>query len=309
METNMELRTYRATELRADDSTFSLQGYAASFNVLSNDLGSFKEKIAPGAFDDSLDDDASDVRCTYNHSMDTILGRQKNGTLKLDTDQRGLKFRCQLDRNQSGHRDVYAAVKRGDIDACSFAFQADADGQSWDDNGVDENGQRCTVRTLKRVKLFDVAVVSQPAYPSTQVQARASAAAIEKLRNKLHIAVNGSIARLENSVGNDGKLTKKALAEITKRLARSMPSTVTLAAYRAAHTNLSFEQWFEDQTGRKILPKVAMAVRRAMRAAPRTDEERKQRAKEIEQDIYNTDVRRWLATVDTGSVIDKLFGD
>lgn len=163
-----------ASNLRASGSGDSLvlQGYAAKFNVLSHDLGNYREKIAPGAFTKSIAA-GDDVVCTFNHDPNSVLGRTKSGTLKLAQDDTGLAFRCQLDPNQQAHKDLHAAVKRGDIQDCSFAFQCPEDGCDFAQRGVMEDGKTpCNIRTLRNVTLLDCSVVVHPAYPSTQVDAR-----------------------------------------------------------------------------------------------------------------------------------------
>ena len=154
----------------------ALTGYAARFNTKSHPLpGGFTETIAPGAFRRSLAN-GDDVVCTFNHSSDHVLGRTKSGTLRLAEDDKGLKFRCQLDKNQTAHRDLHSAIKRGDIADCSFAFTVDGDDFN---DGTDENGERCILRTVRSVKqLHDVSVVTHPAYGGTSVDARAAATVV-----------------------------------------------------------------------------------------------------------------------------------
>ena len=175
---DLELRTMR-TEVRATKD-FALEGRAASYGVRSQNLGGFVEQIALGAFTKSLGSGA-DVRCTFNHDPNHVLGRTKSGTLQLTDSATGLDFRCQLDKGNSYHRDVYAAVKRGDIDQCSFAFTVPDGGDEWQENGAtDDAGKRCHLRTLRNVNLVDVSAVTYPAYNAsgaTQVSARALALA------------------------------------------------------------------------------------------------------------------------------------
>lgn len=167
-----------ASELRASGSgdNLTLTGYAAKFNVLSHDLGDYREKIAPGAFKQSIAN-GDDCVCTFNHDDNSVLGRTKSGTLLLAEDNIGLRFTCWLDKNQSSHRDIHAAVKRNDIQDCSFAFQCPEDGCDFDQCGVMEDGVTpCNIRTLRKLTLVDVSVVVHPAYPATQVDARSIAA-------------------------------------------------------------------------------------------------------------------------------------
>lgn len=171
--TGTELRYSIGSELRAVLENFEISGIAAAYMVNSRNLGGFVERIAPTAFVRSLRDKA-DVKMLLNHQPDNILGRTKSNTLVLSDSPQGLRFRCKLDESNSFHQSVYASIKRGDLDECSFAFQVPDGGDDWQDNGaVDENGQRCALRTLKDVTLLDASVVTYPAYPQgTHVDAR-----------------------------------------------------------------------------------------------------------------------------------------
>jgi len=153
----------------------ALVGTAASFNVPSPNLQGFREVIAPGAFALSLAAPESDVKCLVNHDPSLILGRQKNGTLKVWEDGHGLNYKCQLDPNNSAHRDFYASIKRGDIDECSFAFTVPDGGDAWDEMQDPETKQYVLRRTLRAINLLDVSAVVYPYYDSpgaTTVQAR-----------------------------------------------------------------------------------------------------------------------------------------
>jgi uncharacterized protein len=165
-----------ALNVRSDDSKqFTLEGLAASFDTLSEDLGGFRERISPSAFDRSLKDN-DDVVALLNHSQNHVLARVKSGTLNIFKVAKGLGFRAQLDPDNSTHRDVYAMCKRGDIHQCSFAFTVPEGGDDWDE-AVDDRGQKFVRRTLKNVNLHDVSVVTRPAYAAdgaTSVDARAT---------------------------------------------------------------------------------------------------------------------------------------
>jgi len=145
----------RTAELRASDKPMVLEGYAAVFNSETN-IGDFREQVAPGAFKDSLE---QDVRFLLNHDG-VPFARSGNGSLKLTEDDHGLHYRAELLDTQSG-RDLYAMVKRGDLNESSFAFTI-AD-EEWADD----------LRTIRSVgKLFDVSVTTFGAYPQTSAEAR-----------------------------------------------------------------------------------------------------------------------------------------
>jgi HK97 family phage prohead protease len=120
----MEVRAF-ATEVRAspvEDGSGALrfEGYAALFNSWSQDLGGFRELIAPGAFTKALT--ADDVRMLMIRDPNDVLGRNRSGTLMLSEDDRGLRFEVTAPKPQWA-RDLHESVKRGDIDQCSFGFR------------------------------------------------------------------------------------------------------------------------------------------------------------------------------------------
>ena len=157
-----EIRTF-AFEFRVEkreDESRKIVGHAAVFNKVDGPEW-FRERIAPGAFADSIKED--DVRALFNHDANFVLGRNKAGTLDLEEDETGLRMEIDPPDTQVA-RDLLTSIERGDIDQASFAFQAiDA---SWDT----EDGEE--VRTLKKVRLFDVSPVTFPFYEATDVSLR-----------------------------------------------------------------------------------------------------------------------------------------
>jgi HK97 family phage prohead protease len=120
-----EQRTVDVDVEAIDTRGRTLHGYAAVYNVESEDLGGFRERIAPGAFRNVLD---ADVRALLNHDPSQVLGRTKSGTLRLFDEQRGLRFEVDLPDSPLGEN-VREAVRRKDIDGASFRFAVDQ--ESW----------------------------------------------------------------------------------------------------------------------------------------------------------------------------------
>ena len=150
-------------EVREDDDKPKIKGYAAVFDSLSEELGFFKEKIEKGAFSRSIAQ--NDIRALWNHDDNYVLGRNKNGTLKLEEDDHGLRIEVEPPDTQWA-KDCIKSLERGDVNQMSFGFFVRKD--EWD-----ESDPKNPVRTLKEVELLEVSPVTFPAYPETSVTARA----------------------------------------------------------------------------------------------------------------------------------------
>lgn len=150
---------YSNLEVRAENDGKTLVGYAAVWDSPSEFMG-FTEFVKRGAFTKTLNDGA-DVRLLIDHDG-VPLARTKSGTMALEEDERGLRVEAELDPMNPDAARIMSAMKRGDLSQMSFAFRTIKD--SW-------NGDR-TVRELREVQLFDVSVVTFPAYEQTVAELR-----------------------------------------------------------------------------------------------------------------------------------------
>ena len=166
MNRNRERRFTGNCELRAivpeSGGRAKIAGHAAVFNSLSEDLWRFREKISPGAFTPALG--KSDIRALLNHDPNFVLGRTKNGTLRVQEDKTGLAVEIDPPETRWAD-DLLVSIGRGDISQMSFAFRAGE--ESWETvDGVD-------VRTILSFdEIFDVSPVTYPAYPDMDVSLR-----------------------------------------------------------------------------------------------------------------------------------------
>lgn len=159
--------TFPLTDVQVRDATdgagFTITGHAAVFGRPSDDLGGFKERIQRGAFRKPLAEQ-QDVRLLINHNDDLLLARTANGTLTLSEDERGLRVQAQA-ADVSYARDLRVLMTRGDLTQMSFRFNIAAGGYTWSSDGK--------LATLTAVDtLFDVSVVTIPAYPDATAQMR-----------------------------------------------------------------------------------------------------------------------------------------
>jgi HK97 family phage prohead protease len=157
-------------EVRAESRTIA--GYAAVFNSETDIGGMFREQIAKGAFKPSLN---ADVRALFDHDTSHVLGRTKAGTLRMSEDDHGLAVEIDLPDTQTG-RDLRESMARGDIDGMSFGFRVTK--QEWDESG------EVPLRTIREVELFEVSVVTFPAYADTEVALRSLEDARKEVRKQ-----------------------------------------------------------------------------------------------------------------------------
>lgn len=164
---------YSDLEIRASDDGTKIVGYAAVFDSPSEPMP-FTEYVRSGAFSKTLNDGA-DVRLLIDHKG-IPLARTKSGTLRLEEDDIGLRIETDLDPMNPDAARLISAMKRGDMSQMSFAFRTVKD--SW-------NNDR-SIRELKEVQLYDVSVVTFPAYEET----------VAELRSKINDVTIPSVSNL-----------------------------------------------------------------------------------------------------------------
>lgn len=164
-----EIEWREAQNGRSDEWTVT--GHAAVFGALSEDLGGFREVLEPGAFRSALARNP-DVRLLSNHNPDYVLARTRSRTLEVREDDHGLRVWARV-APLTWIDDLRRSMQRGDIDQMSFAFTLADGGDDW---AVENDGT--TVRTIRADgvrELFDVSIVTYPAYPAARAAIRARA--------------------------------------------------------------------------------------------------------------------------------------
>ena len=145
---------YTNLELRMEGEEPRFMGYAAMWDSPSEPLP-WTEFVRRGAFSKTINDGA-DVRLLVNHEG-VPLARTKSGTMTLTEDERGLWVEADLDPANPLAAGVISAIRRGDMTQMSFAFETIKD--SWSDDR--------RTRELREVRLYDVSIVTYPAYEQT----------------------------------------------------------------------------------------------------------------------------------------------
>lgn len=183
---DLETRTTPVSLRLAVGESRRIRGTAIVFNALSEQLGGrlgFRERIAPEAVDRTLRS-GLDVRALIDHDPSKIIGRTKAGTMRLDKTAQGLQVTIDPP-DTTAARDILESIQRGDVSGMSFGFRTLED--KWDEK------QDPPVRTVVDMEVFDISIVSFPAYPQTDVglrslqslRARMQDPQVMRLREKL----------------------------------------------------------------------------------------------------------------------------
>lgn len=183
-----------------EDGNDIIIGHASLYDSRSENLGGFYEFIARDAFTQPLID-KSDVRALVNHDANLILARTTSGTLKLEADEKGLRYEFNNPETSYG-KDLAISMRRGDITQSSFAFTVAEDEWSTDDDGNN-------IRTIKKInRLYDVSPVTYPAYSETndltiakrglkEYIEKTEKKSIEKIKKEENNLVMGSLTSLK----------------------------------------------------------------------------------------------------------------
>lgn len=187
---NMKNRTGRqlrfsttAFQARRDETGPVIAGYFAVFDSDYEMAPGVRERIAKGAF---INIGGTDVRALIDHVTYLVLGRTIVGTLLLREDDVGLWGEIRINEHDSDAMNLYARVQRGDVSQCSIGFDI-----VYEDYVLSDDGQTCTW-TIREVVLYEVSVVTFPAYEATSVEARTASnidsiqkARLERRKNDL----------------------------------------------------------------------------------------------------------------------------
>lgn len=166
---DLAIRSFNMQDLQAVDDGNYIEGHAAVYDQRTNIGGCFYEIIERGAFNEC---DFDDVLLSVNHDLMKIpLARSRrnngNSTMQLSLDDKGLCVKAELDiENNSEAKNLYSAVRRGDIDGMSFIFYVKED--RWED--LDKDMPTRYIKKIKKVR--EVSAVNFPAYSGTDINAR-----------------------------------------------------------------------------------------------------------------------------------------
>jgi uncharacterized protein len=156
-------------EVRAQENEnepIGFVGHAAVFNsrsLIEGWAGSFIEEAMPGSFRKTIQE--ADIRMLINHDANLVLARNRAGTLRLKEDKTGLLTDADM-APTSYARDMALSLERGDVSGMSIGFEVIKEEWDWD--------QDPPLRQIHEYRLWDVSVVTYPAFTETDAALRSA---------------------------------------------------------------------------------------------------------------------------------------
>ena len=164
-----------------------ISGYFIVFDTETELYPGVREEVSPDAL---VGVDLSDVKALIDHDTAKVLGRTKANTLSLSVDSKGLYGEIIVNESDQEAMNLYSRVQRGDVDQCSFGFEILNEEMIQNSDG--------TVKfIIKSINLYEVSVVTFPAYQETAVEARskqiedAQKRTLQARKNELKEKLNG----------------------------------------------------------------------------------------------------------------------
>lgn len=163
----MEIREFRKIdhyEIRqiTESNSVEIEGYIAKFDSPSELWEGYWEQIDRNAFDDTIVD-GHNIFLLYHHDWSKPLASTKTGTLILEVDNIGLRFKATINSNLTYGKDAIELIRERLIEGCSFGFYCQEEDVHY--NSVDDT----VVRTLLKVELYEGSILCIPQYEDTSV--------------------------------------------------------------------------------------------------------------------------------------------
>lgn len=137
-----------------------------------------KEEITPGAFDFTLSNPLAEVNLLFGHSFDKPLASRQSGTLELKDGAKFLEFFATIPEGaeRASHvTDALALIGSGLATGISPGFRVPPKDVVPDaEKLVPEPGNEgVMIRQLAKLVLYELSIVTRPAYPGTETELRA----------------------------------------------------------------------------------------------------------------------------------------
>jgi uncharacterized protein len=198
------------------------EGYASVFGGVD----SYGDTILRGAYADTLKNRRSPVLMLYGHNPGRVIGKW----MDLAEDDIGLRGRGELTPGHSDAEDVYASLRHGSISGLSIGYRVPEGGEQRSADG--------RTRTLSRIDLVEISVVSMPADDA----ARIDLASVKQMLDEC--STTREVEEFLRDAGGFSRSSAKAIVarvrSVSQREAEETPDANGKAFDLSAMRSLSF---------------------------------------------------------------------
>ena len=137
-----------------------------------------KEEFLQRAFAFAVEDETREIHLLAGHSFDRPLASKLRGTLKLKDGDDGLRFTAELPEEAaqpSWMRDTVMALNAGLVGGISPGFRVPPPAAVPNAEALipEPGNPGVQIRVIRQAVLFELSLVTRPAYPATEVDLRA----------------------------------------------------------------------------------------------------------------------------------------
>ena len=188
------LRTFDIECRSEEDGKMRFSGYALKFDRKTNLFSDYYEIIRKEALKST---DMSRVFLLFNHDESKIIAGTPNESLKLTVDDIGLRIDAEAVETETS-KEVYQLAKSGLLDKMSFSFKLNENSFDF----VKQNDGTWLREIIGIDKLYDVAIVTFPAYEDTEVYARNGQSAEMECRSLIDERIAKAKERMAKLIWN-----------------------------------------------------------------------------------------------------------
>lgn len=157
-----------------------------------------KETFASRAFEYRIRQPEAEIHLLHGHDYDQVLARKLDGSLRIRDADDALSFEAIIDpalAEAPFFQNLLAQLRAGLIGGISPGFRlpperavprAEAEEVTEEDYKPERGMFGALIRTIKQALLFELSLVTVPAYAETSIEARSGGAVIVPVRPALH---------------------------------------------------------------------------------------------------------------------------
>lgn len=175
------------------DKARAFEGYASVFGGVD----SYGDTILRGAYSDTLKDRKSAPAMLHGHMRTLVIGKWTH----MEEDEKGLRVRGELTPGHTEAENVLASMKHGAINGLSIGFYVPEGGAKWSED--------YSQRTISKIDLREISVVSMPADSDARIDLASIKAAVDECKQ---------LSEIEDYLRDAGNFSRSSAKHLVARI-------------------------------------------------------------------------------------------